>query len=152
MASREELRAALTAAMKGRDEVTTSALRMTLAAISQAEAAGAQRRALTEDEIQAVLSREAKRREEAAEAFRAAGRPDRAERELAERDVLATFLPAPLSPAELEAIVVDVLRTGEFRGVASMGQAMRVVMERVRGRADGKAVSELVRSRLSTTG
>lgn len=148
----DDIRTALTDAMKRRDAVATAALRSVLSAISVAETAGEKKRTLSEDEILGVVSREIKRRDEAAEAFAAAGRKDRAEVESAERDVLAAFMPAPLSAGELEAIVDEVITAGGHAGPSAMGPVMRDVMERVRGRADGKAVSELVRSRLDAAG
>ena len=151
VASIDDIRTALTAAIKDRDVVATSALRSALAAISTAERAGTEKRELSSEEIEAVLAKEVKRRDEAAEGFKAGGRDDRAERELAERKILAAYLPEPLGEAEIEAIVDEVLAEGAFSGVASMGQAMRAVMERLQGRADGKVVSGLVRARLSAT-
>jgi hypothetical protein len=90
-----------------------------------------------------------KRRDEAAEAFRNADRPDRADREQAEREVLAAYLPAALSPEEIEALITETLAEGGFSGMASMGPAMKAVTAKVAGRADGKTVSDLVRARLS---
>ncbi|HLJ08429.1 MAG TPA: GatB/YqeY domain-containing protein [Acidimicrobiia bacterium] len=144
----ERLREDLTAAMKRRDELATSALRMALAAVKEAAVSGKEARELDDDEILQVLAKQVKRREESAEAFRNAGRTDRADRELAERDVLAVYLPAALSPGELEAIVDEVLSEGGFSGMAAMGPAMKAVTARVAGRADGKTVSTLVRERL----
>ena len=144
----DEIRTSLTDAMKRRDAVATAALRSVLAAISHAETSGKQKRTLTEDDILTVIGREVKKREEAIEAFSGAGRTDRAEMETAERDVLAAFLPARLGDEELTAIVDEVLGSG----ITEMGPAMRAVMERVKGRADGKLVSELVRSRLASKG
>ena len=83
------------------------------------------------------------------ELHRLADRPDRADREQAERDVLATYLPANLSSGELEALVNETLAEGGFSGMASMGPAMKAVTAKVAGRADGKTVSDLVRARLS---
>lgn len=148
MPTAEEIRAALTDAMKGRDQIATAALRSVLAAISNAETAGKQKRALTSDDIVGVITKEVKRREEAVEAYTNAGRADRAATESAERDVLAKFLPARLTQEELDAIVDEVLDAG----AADMGSAMRQVMERVKGRADGKIVSELVRTKLAARG
>jgi len=145
----ERLREDLTAAMKRRDELATSALRMALAAVKEAAVSGKEARELDDDEILQVLAKQVKRREESAEAFRNAGRTDRADRELAERDVLAVYLPAALSPEELEAIVDEVLSEGGFSGMAAMGPAMKAVTARVAGRADGKTVSTLVRERLA---
>jgi len=145
----ERLRDDLTAAMKRRDELATSALRMALAGIKEASVSGKEARDLDDDEIIKVLTKQVKKREEAAEAFRHAGRADRADRELAERDVLTAYLPAALSPEELEAIVSEVLAEGGFSGMAAMGPAMKAVTARVAGRADGKVVSALVRERLA---
>jgi uncharacterized protein len=145
----EQLRADLTAAMKRRDELATSALRLALAGIKEAAVSGKEARDLDDDEIIKVLSKQVKKREEAAEAFRSADRPDRADRELAERDVLAVYLPAGLSPEELEALVTEVLSEGGFSGMAAMGPAMKAVTAKVAGRADGKVVSTLVRERLA---
>jgi len=145
----DQLRADLTAAMKRRDDVATSTLRMALAAVKEAAVAGKEAKELTDDEILKVLNKEVKRRDEAAEAFRNADRPDRADREQAERDILAAYLPAALTPEEVEAIVTEVLTEGGFSGMGSMGPAMKAITAKVAGRADGKTVSDLVRTRLS---
>jgi uncharacterized protein YqeY len=147
----DQLRGDLTAAMKRRDDVATSALRMALAAVKEAAVAGKEAKELTDDEILKVLNKEVKRRDEAAEAFRSADRPDRADREQAERDILAAYLPAALTPEELEAIITEVLTEGGFSGMGSMGPAMKAVTAKVAGRADGKTVSDLVRARLSAS-
>jgi uncharacterized protein len=147
----EQLRADLTAAMKRRDELATSALRLALAGIKEAAVSGKEARDLDDDEIAKVLAKQVKKREEAAEAFRSAGRDDRADRELAERDVLAAYLPAALTPEELDALVSEVLTEGGFSGMAAMGPAMKAVTARVAGRADGKTVSTLVRERLAAS-
>ena len=147
----EQLRSDLTAAMKGRDELATSALRMALAAVKEAAVSGKEARDLDDDEIVKVLTKQVKRREEAAEAFRNAGRADRADRELAEAEVLAPYLPAALTPDELEAIITETLAEGGFSGMAAMGPAMKAVTAKVAGRADGKTVSTLVRERLAAT-
>jgi len=145
----EQLRADLTAAMKRRDELATSALRMALASMQEASVSGKEARDLDDEEILKVLAKQVKRREEAAEAFRGAERPDRAERELAEAGVLAVYLPAGLTPGELEALVTEVLAEGGFSGMAAMGPAMKAVTAKVGGRADGKVVSTMVRERLA---
>jgi uncharacterized protein len=145
----DQLRADLTAAMKRRDDLATSALRMALAAVQQATVAGKEAKELTDDEILKVLNKEVKRRDEAAEAFRDADRPDRADREQAEREILAAYLPAALTPEELEALITESLAEGGFSGMQSMGPAMKAVTAKVAGRADGKTVSDMVRARLS---
>jgi uncharacterized protein len=146
----DQLRADLTAAMKRRDDVATSALRMALAAVKEAAVAGKEAKELTDDEILKVLNKEVKRRDEASEAFRSADRPDRADREQAEREVLAAYLPAALSPEEVEAIIDEVLAEGGFSGMAAMGPAMNAVTAKIAGRADGKTVSSMVRERLAS--
>ena len=147
----ERIRADLTAAMKRRDELATSALRMALAGIKEAAVSGKEARDLDDDEIVKVLTKQVKKREEAAEAFRNADRADRADRELAEAEVLSAYLPAALTPDELEAIITETLAEGGFSGMAAMGPAMKAVTAKVAGRADGKTVSALVRERLAAT-
>jgi uncharacterized protein len=145
----ERLQSDLTAAMKSRDTQVVSVLRMAIAAVKEAAVAGDAARALDDDEVVAVLTREAKRREEAAAAFTEGGRPERAEAELAERDVLARYLPAPLSDDELAAIVDEELAAGGFDSPKDMGPAMKAVNARVAGRAEGRAVAALVKGRLA---
>lgn len=145
----ERLQTDLTAAMKSRDTLVTSVLRMTIAAVKEAAVAGDSARQLTDDEVVAVITREAKRREEAAAAFTEGGRPERAASELAERDVLARYLPAPLTDDELVALVDDELAAGGFDSPKQMGQAMKAVNAKVAGRADGKTVAALVKARLA---
>lgn len=139
----------LTTAMKARDQVTTATLRMAIAAVKEAAVAGSEAKQLSDDEVEAVLRTQVKRRDEAAEAFREGGRPEQAAKEVAERDVLAAYLPKALDEAELAAIVDGALADGGFTEPAQMGQAMKAVMAAVGGRADGKAVSALVKSRLA---
>lgn len=140
----------MTAAMKRRDDLTVSTLRMTLAAIKAAEVSGKEARALTDDEVLAVIAKEAKKRTESAEAFKAAGRAELAAKERAEAAILGAYLPAALSADELEAIVAETLADGGFTAMAQMGQAMKAVNAKVAGRADGKTVADLVKSRLAT--
>jgi len=145
----ERLQSDLTTAMKARDTLVTSVLRMTIAAVKEAAVAGDSARQLSDDEVIAVITREAKRREEAATAFADGGRDDRAAAELAERDVLARYLPAPLTDDELVALVDEELAAGGFDSPKQMGQAMKSINARVAGRADGKTVADLVKSRLT---
>jgi uncharacterized protein len=147
-ALKDRLQADLTAAMKARDEVTTATLRMLLTAVGTEEVAGKAARQLSDDEVLTVVAREAKKRREAATAFADGGRPDRAERELAEERVLAGYLPAQLSDDELAALVrAAVERTGAT-GPKDMGAVMRAVVPQVAGRADGGRVSAAVRAAL----
>jgi uncharacterized protein YqeY len=127
-----------------------SVLRLAIAAMKEEAVAGSAARELSDDEVRKVLAREVKRREEAATAFAAGGRAERAAREQAERAVLARYLPAALGEDELTAIVDEALAEGGFDAPSQMGLAMKAAMARVGGRADGKAVSAIVRSRLGS--
>ena len=146
---KERLRADLNAAMRARDQVRMRTLRMALTSITNEEVAGAAARDLTDDEIVKVLTREARKRREAAEAFSAAGRGDQAAAERAEGEVLAGYLPAQLSDDELAALVDAAIAETGASGMAGMGQVMRTVTPIVAGRADGARVAAQVRRRLS---
>ena len=146
---KERLRADLNAAMRARDQVLMRTLRMALTSITNEEVAGAAARDLTDDEVLRVLTREARKRREAAEAFSAAGRSDQAAAERAEGDVLAGYLPAQLSDDELAALVDAAIAETGASGMAAMGQVMKTVTPRVAGRADGARVAAEVRRRLS---
>jgi uncharacterized protein len=142
---KDRLRGDLTAAMKSRDEVRTRTLRMALTSISNEEVAGNAARELSDDEVLRILGREARRRREAADAFEAAGRADQAAAERAEDRVLAEYLPAQLSDAELAAIVAEVIDETGASGMSAMGQVMKAVTPRVAGRAEGGRVAAEVR-------
>ncbi len=150
-ASKDRLRADLTSAIKARDELRSATLRMVLAAVTNAEVAGKQARELTDDDVVDVLVSEAKKRREAAVAFDEGGRSDMAARERDEAAVLADYLPAPLTPAEISAIVSEVVeQSGSAgQGMRAMGAVMGRVQPRVRGRADGAAVAAEVRRQLA---
>ena len=145
----DRLRGDLTEAMKARDELTKATLRMALTSIRNAEVAGDEPRELSDEEVQAVLMKEAKKRREAAEAFAGAGRTESAERERAEGQVLARYLPSELSDEELAALVAETLAEGGFAGMGQMGPAMKAVQAKVAGRADGRRVSAQVKAQLA---
>ena len=145
---KDRLRTDLTTAMKGRDELSTATLRMVLSAVSAEEVAGKEARQLSDDEVQAVLRREAKKRREAAEAYSGAGRAEQAERERAEEGVIATYLPAQLADADLAAIVADVVTSTGASGMKDMGKVMGAVQGKVAGRAEGGRVAAEVRRQL----
>ena len=145
---KEQLRADLTTAMKSRDELRTATLRMVLAAVSAEEVAGKEARELSDDEVQAVLRREAKKRREAADAFGSAGRTEQADRERAEGDVLAAYLPVQLEDADLAALVADVITRTGAGGMRDMGRVMGAVQDEVAGRAEGGRVAAEVRRQL----
>jgi uncharacterized protein YqeY len=146
---KDRLQQDLTTSMKARDELRTATLRMVLTAIGNEEVAGKSARALTADEEQKVLAREAKKRREAAEAFRSGGAEDRAAREVAEEQVLADYLPAQLSDDELTALVAQAVASSGASGPQAMGAVMKAVGPLVAGRAEGGRVAAAVRAALA---
>ncbi|MDA3624878.1 GatB/YqeY domain-containing protein [Saccharopolyspora oryzae] len=152
---KDKLRADLSAAMKQRDTVVTGVLRMVLAAVGKEEVAGKQARELTDEEVQRVLSKEAKKREEAAEAFGGAGRAEQAEAELGEAEIIRRYLPKPLGDDELAQLVKDAVgeveaELGERPGMKQMGQVMKAANAKVAGRAEGGKVAALVKTELAS--
>ena len=149
MSLKEQLQADLTDAMRSKDDVRRATLRMVLTAVKDEEVSGAAARELTDDEVLKVLSREAKKRREAAEAFRSGGAQERADREVAEGAVLETYLPQQLGDDELTALVAEVVAETGASGPKAMGQVMKAVGPRVAGRAEGGRVAAAVRAALS---
>ena len=152
MTLKEQLREDLTAAIKTRDGLRSATIRLTLSAITNAEVAGEQARELSEDEVLQVITHEAKKRREAADAFAKAGREDSAARERAEGEVLAGYLPQPLSDDELAVIVAEAVQeaaAGGAEGPRAMGAVMKIVSPKVLGRAEGRRVAALVKQALS---
>jgi hypothetical protein len=145
---KEQLQTDLNVAMKARDEVTVATLRMALTAVTTEEVAGKEARRLSDDEVLKVLTREAKKRREAAEAFDAAGRDELSARERAEGEVLDRYLPTQLGDAELADLVVAAIAEAGASSPRDMGAVMKIVVPKVGGRADGKRVSDEVRRRL----
>ena len=142
---KERLRADLNAAMRARDQVRMRTLRMALTSITNEEVAGTSARDLSDEEVVKVLTREARKRREAAEAFGAAGRDEQAAAERAEGEVLAGYLPAQLSDDELTALVSSAIAETGASGMQGMGQVMKMLTPRVAGRADGARVAAEVR-------
>lgn len=150
-ALKDQLQSDLTTAIKSRDEVTAATIRMALTAITNEEVSGKEARALSDDDVLTVLGREAKKRREAAEAYDAASRPELADRERAELEVITRYLPQPLTDDEVRAIVdaaVAEATAGGASGGQAMGAVMKIVQPQVKGRADGGAVAALVKSAL----
>jgi uncharacterized protein len=139
----EELRTA----MRERDAARRDALRLILSSLRSAEKD--LQRPLSDDEELQVLQRERKRRIEAAEAFRSGGREEQAQAEDAELAILEEFMPEPLSEEELERIVDDAIAECGATSMRDLGRVMADVMPQVAGRADGSAVSQLVREKLA---
>jgi hypothetical protein len=148
---KDRLRTDLTAAMKARDSLRASTLRMVLTSITNAEVAGKESKELSDDDVVGVLSTEAKKRREAADAFDEAGRTESAAQERAEAEVIADYLPAQLSDDEVRDLVAGAIAdqgvAGE--GMKAMGRVMGALQPQVRGRADGGAVAAEVRRQLA---
>jgi uncharacterized protein len=149
MALKEQLRGDMVAAMKSKDPLRLSTLRMVLSAITNEEVAGKAARELSDDEVLKVLAREAKKRREAAEAFDGAGRQELADRERAERAVLDEYLPAQLGVDELAAVVTAAIASSGAVGPQAMGQVMKVVQPQLAGRAEGGRIAAEVRRQLA---
>jgi len=147
---KERLRTDLTASMKARDALRSSTLRMLLTSITNAEVAGKEQRELSDDDIVGVLSTEAKKRREAADAFAAADRADSAEKERAEAAIIADYLPEQLDDAEISRLVSETIASlgAAGDGMRAMGKVMGALQPRVKGRADGAAVAAEVRRQL----
>ncbi|NUR74033.1 MAG: GatB/YqeY domain-containing protein [Hamadaea sp.] len=145
---KDRLTADMRNAMKARDETVTRTLRMALAAIGNAEVAGKVKKELTDSEVLTVLTKEAKKRAEASEAFANAGRPEQAAAEKAEEAVLMAYLPQQLTDDELTAAVTTALAGGDFSGPGAMGPAMKAARAAVGDKADGSRVSAEVKRQL----
>jgi uncharacterized protein len=146
---KDRLRADLTSAMRARDQVRMRTIRMALTSITNEEVAGDAARELSDDEVIKVLTREAKKRREAAEAFSAAGRVEQAREERAENDILIGYLPAQLSDDELATLVTAAITQTGADTPRAMGQVMKVMTPQVAGRADGSRVAAEVRRQLA---
>jgi uncharacterized protein YqeY len=149
-ALKDRIRTELTQSMRDRDKLRSSTLRMVLTAISTEEVAGDTARTLTDDEVTAVLAREAKKRREAATAFADAGRDELAGKERAEESVIGEFLPAPLTEDAIKALIADAITELGVadQGIRAMGLVMKRIQPETRGRADGAAVASEVRRQL----
>jgi uncharacterized protein len=143
------LRADLSSAMRARDQVRLRTLRMALTSITNEEVSGAAARELSDDEIVKVLTREAKKRREAAEAFAAAGRAEQAAAERAEGEVLADYLPRQLTDEEVSQLVAAAIAETGAAGMPAMGKVMKVVTPQLAGRAEGSRVATEVRRQLA---
>ena len=149
MSIKEQLKKDLTGAIRGRDEITSGTIRMVLTAITNEEVAGKEARVLSDEEVITVLSREGKKRREAAEAFENAGRADKAALEKSEGEVIAKYLPAQLSEADIAAIIADAIASTGAQGPGDMGKVMGAVKPKIAGKADGGLVSALVKAALN---
>lgn len=150
MSLRERLHAEVTAAMRSGDALRRDTIRMAENAIYNAEKRD--RRVYTDDEVAAILAKEVKTRAESVEAFRNAGRAELAAKEEAEIAILREFMPQPLTADELAALVTDAIGATGAASPRDMGKVMGWLASRTRGRADGRAVSELVTRALAGGG
>ena len=149
MGLKERLKSDLTEAIRARDEVRAGTIRMVLTSITNEEVSGKEARVLTDAEIITVLSREAKKRREAAEAYDSAGSKERGDRERSEGLVIAEYLPSQLSESELQEMIKAAIAETGASGPSGMGQVMKVLSPKIAGRADGSKVSAAVKAALS---
>ena len=149
MGLKEKLQADLTDAIRSRNEVVSGTVRMLLAAITNEEVAGKAAKVLTDAEIITVLSREAKKRREAVEAYTQAKRDDLASKEKAEAAVIANYLPEQLSEDEIKKLIQAAIAETDAKGPAGMGLVMKVLQPKIAGKADGGVVSGLVKKALA---
>jgi len=148
---KQQLHDDLTDGIRARDELRTATLRMALTAVTNEEVSGKVARELSDDEVVAVLQREAKKRRESAQAYDDARRPELARRERAELDVLAAYLPAAMADEELSAIVTEAVASARADGAdgpRALGAVMKLVSPLVAGRAEGGRVAAEVRRQL----
>ena len=145
---KDRLNEDMRAAMKARDEITLSTLRMALSAVRTAEVSGSEARELSDEQVLAVLNKEAKKRRESATAFADAGRAEQAAKETAEGAVLERYLPRQLTDDEVAELVAAALSAGGFTARAQMGPAMKAAQVAVAGRAEGGRIAAEVRRQL----
>ena len=149
MSLKEKLQSDLTQSMRERNELRSSTIRMILTSIRNEEVAGKEARELSDAEIITVLSREAKKRREAAEAFDAAKATERANSERAEGAVIAEYLPQQLSEVEIKNLISAAIQETGATSPAQMGIVMKALQPKIAGRAEGGVVSSLVKSQLA---
>jgi uncharacterized protein YqeY len=146
---KETLKSDLTEAIRSSNKVVSGTIRMVLTAITNEEVSGKEARVLTEDEIITVLSREAKKRREAADEFAKANRPDRSAEEKAEGEVIARYLPAQLTEEDVKKLIAAAIASTGAAGPGDMGKVMGAIKGQIAGKADGSLVSSLVKAALA---
>ena len=149
MGLKETLKSDLTEAIRSSNKVVSGTIRMVLTAITNEEVSGKEARVLTQDEIITVLSREAKKRREAAEEFAKANRPDKSAEEKAEGEVIAKYLPAQLSEEDIKKMIAAAVASTGAAGPGDMGKVMGAIKGQIAGKADGSLVSSLVKAALA---
>lgn len=146
---KSKLQSDLNEAIKSRNTVVAETIRMLLSAITNEEVAGKEKKELSDAEVITVLTREAKKRREAAEAFEQGGRADRAAAERAEGEVIASYLPEQLTEAEIKELISETIAAVGAAGPSDMGKVMGSLKAKVAGKADGALVSSLVKAALN---
>ena len=149
MGLKETLKSDLTEAIRSSNKVVSGTIRMVLTAITNEEVSGKEARVLTEDEIITVLSREAKKRREAADEFAKANRPDKSAEEKAEGEVIAKYLPAQLTEEDVKKLIAVAIASTGAAGPGDMGKVMGAIKGQIAGKADGSLVSSLVKAALA---
>ena len=149
MGLKEKLHEDLVDSMRARERVVSETIRMVLTAITNEEVAGKEARTLNDAEIITVISREAKKRREAAEEYAKAGRDDKAAAEREEGEIIARYLPAQLTEDEIKKMIADAIASTGAAGPADMGKVMGAIKGQIAGKADGSVVSALVKAALA---
>lgn len=148
MSLAEQIQSDLTAAMKDRDKVRTATLRLVLAGIKNVRAEPGHGQQVSDEEVRDIISREAKKRRESVQMYSDAGRDELAATEEAELDVLTDYLPAQMSEEEIRALVEQTVADVGATGPGDLGKVMGALMPKVKGKADGKMVNNVVRGAL----
>ena len=149
MSIKAQLKLDLTEAIRSRNEIVSGTIRMVLTAITNEEVSGKEARVLSDEEIITVLSREAKKRREAADEFAKASRPEKAAEEKAEGEVIAKYLPAQLSEEDIKSLINAAIASTGAAGPSDMGKVMGAIKPQIAGKADGSLVSSLVKAALA---
>ena len=143
---KERLDGDLKDAMRNKDSIRRTVLRTIISEIRNAEIA--KQEALDDEGVLVVMTKQAQQRRDSIEAFKSASRSDLVESESAELKIISGYLPEQLSEDEIEVVITEVISQVEAKGSSDMGKVMKEIMQRVRGRADGKMVSAIVTSRI----
>jgi len=144
----DEIRQQMIEAMKAKDAIRLRTLRSIIAAVQSEQVSGTESKTLSNAEVQKVIAGEVKKRVEAAEGFESAGADERRDAELAEKIILESYMPSPLTDDEVVELVETTLETENITSKQDMGKAMKLINEKIAGRASGKLVAELVKSKL----
>lgn len=149
MSLADQIQTDLTTAMKARDKVRTQTLRSVLAGIKNLKAEGGRAdKPVSDEEVVAIIAKEAKKRRESVDTYTTNGRPELAEAEQAELDVLGAYLPEQMGADEVRAVVAETVAEVGASGPGDLGKVMGALMPKVKGKADGKLVNQIVREQL----